>query len=83
MPHRLVRDYVDLVIEEQTVRIFHATVVATHARSLEPFDRVVDPEHFVGLWRSPAGPVEATEASLAALGRDLADYAPVVGGGAE
>jgi transposase len=83
VPHRLVRDHVDVVVEEQTVRIFHGTtVVATHARSLEPFDRVVDPVHFAGLWRSPAVPLEAT-ASLAALGRDLADYAAVVSGGAE
>ena len=83
VPHRLVRDHVDVVIEEQTVRIVHGTtVVATHARSLEPFARVVDPVHFAGLWRSPAAPLEAT-ASLAALGRDLTDYAAVVSGGAE
>src|SRR4029079_8690336 len=60
VPHRLVRDHVDVVIEEHTVRIFHgATVVATHARSLEPFDRVVDPVHFAGLWRSPVVRLEA------------------------
>jgi hypothetical protein len=83
VPHRLIRDHVDVVIEEQMVRIFHGTtVVATHARSVEPFARVVDPVHFAGLWRSPAVPLEAT-ASLAALGRDLADYAAVVRGGAE
>ena len=83
VPHRLVRDHVDVVIEAHTVRIFHGpTVVATHARSLEPFARVVDPVHFAGLWRAPAVPLEAT-ASLTALGRDLADYAAVVSGGAE
>jgi transposase len=39
VPHRLVRDHVDVVIDEQTVRIFHgATLVATHARSLEQED---------------------------------------------
>jgi len=83
VPHRLVRDYVEVVIEEQTVRIVHGTtVVATHARSREPFERVVDPVHFAGLWRPMAAPVDTT-ASLAALGRDLADYAAVVSGGAE
>jgi hypothetical protein len=83
VPHRLVRDHVDVVIDEQAVRIFHGTtVVATHARSLEPFDRVVDPVHFAGLWRPMAAPLDTT-ASLAALGRDLADYAAVVSGGAE
>jgi transposase len=79
VPHRLVRDHVEVVIEEQIVRIFHgATVVATHARSLEPFDRVVDPAHYAGLWRTPSAPTDAPAASLAILGRDLADYAAVV-----
>lgn len=42
--HRLVRDHVDVLIEEQVVRIVHGTtVVAIHARSHEPFDRVIDP----------------------------------------
>ena len=50
VPHRLVRDHVEVVIEEQIVRIFHGTeLVATHARSREPFARVVDPAHFAGL----------------------------------
>jgi hypothetical protein len=55
--------------------------VATHRRSLEPFDRVVDPAHFAGLWRPGALPRDVT-APLAALGRDLADYAAVVADGA-
>ena len=38
VPHRLVRDYVDVVVDEHVVRIFHgSSLVATHARSLEPF----------------------------------------------
>jgi hypothetical protein len=41
VPHRLVRDHVDVVVDEQAVRIFHGTLlVATHARSSEPFARV-------------------------------------------
>jgi hypothetical protein len=37
VPYRLVRDHVDVAIDEQIVRIFHGpTVVATHARSREP-----------------------------------------------
>jgi len=82
--HRLVRDHVDVAIEEQLVRIFHGTiVVATHPRSREPYARVIDPTHFAGLWR-PAGPLVAgTTASLTALGRDLADYAAVVAGGGQ
>ena len=53
VPHRLVRDHVDVVVEDQLVRIFHgAELVATHARSTEPFARVVDVAHYAGLWRS-------------------------------
>lgn len=82
VPHRLVRDSVEVVIEEQHVRIVHGTtVVATHRRSFEPFDRVIDPAHFAGLWR-PA-PVDRDGTALAALGRDLADYAAVIAGAAQ
>jgi len=58
VPHRFVRDHVDVVIDEQTVPIFHgALLIATHVRSLEPFARVVDPAHYEGLWRRPAAMV--------------------------
>jgi hypothetical protein len=54
-------------------------VVATHARSTEPFARIVDGTHYAGLWRTaPDGPATST---LALLGRDLADYAAIVSGG--
>ena len=60
------------------------TLVATHARSREPFARVVDPAHFAGLWR-PA--VDAgrpdRRAAGARSGRDLADYAAVVADGGQ
>lgn len=85
VPHRLVRDHVDVVIDEQTVQIFHgALLIATHARSTEPFARVVDPAHYEGLWRRPAMITDAAApASLARLGRDLAEYAAVVAGGGQ
>lgn len=85
VPHRLVRDQVDVVLDEQTVTIFHGpTVVATHARSTEPFARVVDPRHYDGLWRRPVADPETTPpAALALLGRDLAEYAAIVAGGVE
>ena len=80
VPHRLVRDHVDVVVEDQLVRIFHGTqLVATHARSTEPFARVVDVAHYAGLWRSALD--DASTPGLALLGRDLADYAAVVDGG--
>lgn len=83
VPHRLVRDHVDVVVDEQTVTIFHgATLVAMHTRSREPFARVVDPTHYEGLWRRPVIDTEPTPApSLALLGRDLAEYAAIVAGG--
>jgi transposase len=85
VPHRLVRDHVEVVLDEQTVTIFHGrTMVATHARSTEPFARIVDPAHYEGLWRRPVANPEPTPAvALARLGRHLAEYAAVVAGGAE
>lgn len=50
VPHRLVRDHVDVVVEDHRVRVFHGTeLVATHARSSEPFARMVDVAHYAGL----------------------------------
>ena len=85
VPHRLVRDHVDVVVDEQTVTILHGpTVVATHARSTEPFARIVDPTHYEGLWRRPVDDHETgAAAALAVLGRDLAEYAAIIAGGAE
>ena len=80
VPHRLVRDHVDVVVEDQLVRIFHGSeLVATHARSTEPFARMVDVAHYAGLWRSALD--DRHVPGLAVLGRDLADYAAVVDGG--
>ena len=80
VPHRLVRDHVDVVVEDPLVRIFHgAELVATHTRSTEPFTRVVDVAHYAGLWRSTLN--DRQTPGLALLGRDLADYAAVVDGG--
>lgn len=77
VPYQLVRDHVDVAIDEQTVRIFHGTaLVATHARSREPFARIVEPSHLAGLWRvtTPREP----DATLSVLGRSLAEYEAVV-----
>lgn len=78
VPYQLVRDHVDVAIDEQTIRIFHGTdLVATHARSREPFSRIVEPAHLAGLWRvtTPREPVDTT---LSAFGRSLAEYDAVV-----
>jgi transposase len=78
VPYQLVRDHVDIAVDEQTVRIFHGTaLVATHPRSREPYARVVEPAHLAGLWRvtTPREPVDET---LSAFGRSLAEYEAVV-----
>ena len=84
VPHRLVRDYVDVVVDEQVVRIFHGSaLVATHARASEPFARMIDPTHYVGLWRVPSSDEPVATPTLAPLGRDLTDYAAVIAGGGQ
>ena len=81
VPHGLVRDQVEVAVGDDRVEIFHGTeLVATHARSTEPFARVVNPQHYVGLWRVDP---EAVATPLAGLGRDLADYAAIVAGGGQ
>jgi transposase len=84
VPHRLVRERVEVAVGDTEVRVFHgAALVATHARSSEPFAVVTDPAHFAGLWRPATVPLpEPGESGLAAMGRTLADYAAVVEGGA-
>jgi transposase len=82
VPHRLIRDHVDVVVADDRVHIVHGTtVVATHARSQEPFARISDPAHFAGLWRPAATPVPTAD-TLATLGRTLADYDAAITGGA-
>jgi transposase len=84
VPHRLVRDHVDVVVDEHGVRIFHGpSLVATHARSFEPFARVVDPAHYSGLWRVPSSEASLASSPLAQLGRDRTAYAAVVAGGGQ
>ena len=83
VPHRLVRDHVEVVVEGRRVHIFHGTaLVATHVRAHEPYSRVIDAAHYDGLWRSPSPAEVPTVSPLAALGRELADYAAVVTDGA-
>jgi hypothetical protein len=43
----------------------------------------MDPRHVAGLWRPAFTQPDAATASLAALGRDLADYAAVIAGGGQ
>ena len=80
VPYQLVRDHVDIALDEQTVRIFHGTeLVATHRRCREPFAQVVEPAHLAGLWRVTT-PLESEAGTLATFGRSLAEYEVVVQG---
>ena len=79
VPHRLVRDHVEVLVLDDQVEIRHGTdLVATHRRSREPFARVIDPAHYAGLWRAT---VASPTTALVGLGRDLGDYAAVIAGG--
>jgi transposase len=80
VPHRLVRQTVEVLVADDEVVVFHgAEVVARHRRVSEPHQRVVIPAHFDGLWRRPETPTPI-EPVLATQGRSLEDYAAVVGG---
>jgi hypothetical protein len=85
VPHRLVRDHVEVHVGETEVRIYAgATLCATHRRSTEPFTTVSDPSHYDGLWRRPTTTEVESEAEpnrLVELGRSLDEYAVVVAGG--
>jgi hypothetical protein len=79
VPHRLVRESVEVQVGEQQVRIFHAgKLVATHARGKEPHARVVDEAHWEGLWRPRTVEPAQESSKLAVHGRSLEDYAAVV-----
>jgi transposase len=85
VPHRLVRRDVEVLVEEQVVRIyFGRDEVALHRRSREPYARIVDPSHLDGLYRRSSSqpiPIADTDrTSLTSTGRGLADYAAVVEG---
>lgn len=84
VPHRFVREMVEVHVADAVVRIFHgAAVIATHRRSTVPHDVVVDSAHYEGLWRQPRVAVEvepASEQSVESFDRSLSAYAEIVGG---
>ena len=80
VPHRLVREHVDVAVGEEVVRIYFGTeLVAMHQRSRDPYAHVVQPEHYAGLWRQPSQAV-ADDETLQSFGRALAEYAAVIPG---
>jgi transposase len=82
VPHRLVRDRVEVLVTDDEVRIFHGSgLVALHARSFEPHAQVIDASHLEGLWRTAERAMPAA-GTLQSLGRSLEDYAAIIGGAA-
>jgi len=82
VPHRLVKEQLEvLVLEEQVVIFRGSDEVARHRCATEPRQRVIDPRHYDGLWR----PWEkaASEIALEDVfpGRTLAAYEAIVQGG--
>lgn len=79
VPHRFVRETVEVALGEHEVRIFRGTeLVATHQRSFEPHPRVVDERHYDGLWRVARFAEAPPAPTLAAFGRSLSDYAAAI-----
>jgi hypothetical protein len=80
VPFRLVRCTVEVLVDIHEVVIFDGRIeVARHRRHSEPHQRVSDPHHFEGIFRSRD---DAAIAAVSPIGRSLADYADCVGGAA-
>jgi transposase len=84
VPHRLVRERVQVHVGEEHVRIYSgAVLVATHARSRAPHAIVRDPSHFEGLIRAAASATPAPESAppqttVETFGRSLEAYAACI-----
>lgn len=82
VPHRLVKEMLEVLVLESEVVIFRGTEeVARHRRATERRQRIIDPRHYDGLWR----PWEKAESGMALQeaypGRTLLDYESIVEGG--
>lgn len=82
VPHRFVRERVQVHVGDELVRIYRgAELVATHRRSRAAHDIVRDPAHFEGLLRAArTSEPEAAPPSAAVetFGRSLATYAECI-----
>jgi transposase len=80
VPHRHVRETVEVVVGMQQVEIWlRGACVARHSRSLEPGSWVRDGSHFQGIYRPEAAPTTVPPPDPTA--RPLSVYAQVVEGG--
>lgn len=80
VPHTLVKRYVEVLVGDHDVTIFHGgTEVARHRRHHEPHQRISDPRHFEGIFRQRD---DAAAVASSPIGRSLTDYADAIGGAA-
>ena len=77
-PHPLVRRTVEVLVSEAEVVIFDGRVeVGRHRRGTEPYQRIIDPRHFEGLYRRRDDEADVASSPLA---RSLDVYAEAIGG---
>jgi transposase len=91
VPHRHVREWVDVVVGAEAVEIhLRGRLIAEHRRCNEPRSWVRDPAHFEGLYRAapatpilppPSVPAPAEPTAAGSILRPLSAYAEVVEGG--
>ena len=81
VPHRLVKEELEVLVLEEEVVIFRGTLeVARHPRAKEPRQRVVDQRHYDGLWKPWEKAVTETTLEDVFPGRTLAAYQAIVEG---
>jgi transposase len=81
VPHRLVKEDLEVLVLEEEVVIFRGVEeVARHRRAKEPRERVIDPRHYDGLWRPWEKAVSETTLEDVFPGRTLAAYQAIVEG---
>lgn len=79
VPHRLVKEQLEVLVLDEQVVIFHgADEVARHRRGREPRQRVIDPSHYEGLWRPWEKAASETKLEEIYPGRTLAAYEELV-----
>jgi transposase len=84
VPHRHVREYVEVVVGPERVEVWlRGARIASHARSFEPGAWVRDPAHFQGLYRPETTPAtgQAGASQPNPVARPLSAYIAVVEGG--
>lgn len=77
-PHTLVLSKVEVLVGDAEVVIFHGRdEVGRHRRGTEPYQRIIDPRHFEGLYRRRGNEADIASSPLA---RSLDVYADAIGG---